>query len=433
MAVLKQHELCESKAATAIRHEPPILSQTLDHVPVYTVPSENGYFPTGYKDEILVACPSCQFYQLQNIENQSSESAELPTLLSQGILSLRDPAPGTPDEVVLIGECDGVIFYVTEEDITLTLSQTELTLICVPSLDCLYISLPAATEEHILLHIQGLFVARTNMYDAGKILHEEQIQLIRRDSCTLRDTANLTEMNAHKGSYDDMIPNDKIQQAIYQSSVWIAKQILLLSEAGAKHVEDHGGRLRYSMQPSLDSITSDAETFLTEEGYEIHYGDYNMNIHPKAVQRASYIRAFSKNIYNLAEQVSDSVSGIVGGIIGSAIAEKPSDGKTVRYARQLLHTSVLSYGEIWEGVDKSVDVLTRATKREATACVAARYGDDAAHLCRHTLGATVNFCKTYLTVRRVLNVKRVARLSLKASLKQDALGRSIGPGISPET
>ena len=36
-------------------HEAPVLSQTyIDAVPVYTVPSESGYFPTGHVNHELV-------------------------------------------------------------------------------------------------------------------------------------------------------------------------------------------------------------------------------------------------------------------------------------------------------------------------------------------------------------------------------------------
>lgn len=404
-------------------HEKPILSQIPTHVPVYTLPNESGYFPCA-GDKLLVTCPNCRFYQLQNMHNQDSESTQIPTLLSQGQLTLHDPAPGTPHEVVLIGECDGVIFYVTEDDVTLLLSQTELTLICFPSLDCLYLSLPDAMEEHVLLHLQGLFAARTNLYEAGAMIHKKQIELICRDEGVSDHAYRSTVCNNHEGTLKSIQTDDNVQRFIYQSSMWIAEQIVLLSEAGAKRVEDHGYRLRSFMQPSVDCMKCDPK-LLAKDVCKMHHCNKRMNINPVAVQRASHIRNFTRHLYNLAEQGSDSISSFVGGIIGSSITEKSDDGENMRYARQLLRTTVLAFSEICDGVDKSFDILTGTTKREASACVAVQYGDDAAQLCRHTLGSTIDFCKTYLTVRRVLNVKRVAQATFEASSREEPLVYSL--------
>ncbi len=238
--MLKENPPCKKKDATL--HETPILSQTPTRVPVYTLPSDSGYFPCA-GDKLLVACPNCQFYQLQNMHKQDSESTKIPTLLSQGQLTLHEPAPGTPDETVLIGECDGVMFYVTGDDVTLILSRTELTLICVPSLDCLYLSLPDAVEEHILLHIQGLFAARTNLYEAGAMIHKKQIELICRDGGVSDHAYRSTVCNDHEGTLKSIKTDDNLQRFMYHSSMWIAEQIVQLSEAGAKQVEDHGCRL----------------------------------------------------------------------------------------------------------------------------------------------------------------------------------------------
>jgi len=403
--MLKEKAPCNK--AQAMLHEIPIMSQTLTHVPVYTVPNEMGYFPTP-GDEELVTCPNCQIYQLQNMHDQTSGCAPIPTLLSKGQLTLHDPVPGTPSEVVLIGKCNGVIFYIKEDDVTLILSPSELALICVPSLDCLYLSLPDTIEEHVQLHIQGLFAARTNLYEAGDMVRKEQIELIRRGE------------NFHEGSFDDTTTDDNLRRVIYQSSVWIAQQILLLSEVGAKQVEDHGYRLRSSMKPIVENVKCDAEIF-TKEMDNIQRCNKKLNIKPAALQRSLHIRKFSKSICSMAEQGSDSISNFVGGLIGSSITEKPDDGTTMRYARQLLRTSLLSFSEICDSVDQSVDILAGTTKREAVACVAVQYGDDAAQLCRHTLGSAVDFGKTYLTVRRVLNIKTVARATLQASSGQERL------------
>ena len=419
MGILKKNTSCRTAAAT---NEAPVLSETVDLVPVYTVPNESGYFPTGFTDEILVSCPNVQLYQMQNLQEQSAKSTKTPTLLSQGTLSLRDPAPGTPDEVVLVGECDGVMFYVMNEDVTFSISQTELALICVPSMECLYLSLASAgsdcaVEEHVLLHIQGLFAARTNLYQSSSML-QDQVDLARGEGASSRDVIKTGQSDKpDKEDIRSMIPDDKLHQSIYQSSVWISKQIVRLSEVGAKQLGIHGEQHRSSIRSSFNNNKSEKDT-----GEEDNATSENsVKVHPKAIQTASHIRRLSKDVYRITEKVSDTISNFVGDKLGNAVTGKTTDGQSARSARQILRTSVLAYGEVTDGVSEGYDILARATKREATAYVAVKYGEEAADLARHTLGATINFGKTALTMRRVLNVKKVVSSSAKTAVKQSLL------------
>jgi hypothetical protein len=343
---------------------------------------------TRNKDELFVTCPYCQlYYQLQNAQiNNSTKSATLvPNLLSQEGSSTRAPVTSPPGEVRMIGECDGVIFYLSDED---AISQPEVTLmICVPIAAC----------------------TKNNLHQAGKIVVEDRIELIHRDICTLNDHSKHAKFTTGKleENIENLIPDDALNQAIYQSSIWIAKQIVLFSEAGAKQVEYHGEQWRCTIIRPVDGILQ-----TEEQKYEC---DSSLNVHPEVVQQASYIRSFSKTVRNFVEQVSESVSNFLGILIGCCIAEKPTDGETTRYCRHLLRTTVLSCGEISEGVEEGFDIFARAAKREVTSCVAIHYGRDAADVTRHTLGTSINLIKTAITVRRVLNAKKVARSSIKAA------------------
>lgn len=415
----------KKRETESVGNEIPILSETVDHVPVYTVPNEQGFFPTGYKE--VVSCPNCQIYQLpsvvfeeQVVKKKTKKTAPPPTLLSQGNLIFQDPSPGTPEEVVLVGECNGVIFYVTNQDVTLTLSSTELVLICNPALDCLYISFPANEE---LSHIHALFAARTNIYQAGGggIIHKEQIESIQRSCSSLRNQLKDTD---DISNVEHLIPDDTLHQSIYHSSVWIKKQVVLLSEVGAKQIEGHGERFRTSMRSS-STVSTNTSTTSASDGDTTATNSSSSNVHipPKAVESASHIRRFSKTVCKAAEHVSDSISTVVGEAIGNSVVVQPTDTETTRAARQLLRTSVLAYGEISDGMEEAYETMSRATKKEATACVAVKYGEEAADLTRHTLGATNNFVKTALTCRRILNVKKVAKSSLKSAVKQSVVGK----------
>ena len=81
-----------------------------------------------------------------------------------------------------MGECDGLVFYIMQDDVTLTLSPRELVLICVPSMDCLYISLASETSEKILVQMQSLFSSRTNLYrgEGGTTVVDRHIESMRR-------------------------------------------------------------------------------------------------------------------------------------------------------------------------------------------------------------------------------------------------------------
>ena len=268
------------------------------------------------------------------------------------------------------------------------------------------------------------------MYQDGETtISDDQIQSIRR-SRHEENTNNLstkkdpccTGTESRHDQIEDMekmIPDALLHRSIYKSSVWIKKQTVLLGEAGAKKVEGHGDRWRESFQSSLNSTSTNK----SNSDCEVGNGNGNKKIHPKAIEGAAQIRKFSKTARNAAEKVSDSVSNVVGGVVGSVIAEKPTDSKTKSGARQLLRTSAIAYGEISDGVGEGFDVLSRAARREASACVAVKYGQDVADLTRHTLGATNNFVKTALTCRRILDVRKVAKSSVKSAVKQSIIGK----------
>ena len=64
------------------------------------------------------------------------------------------------------------------------------------------------------------------------------------------------------------------------------------------------------------------------------------------------------------------------------------------------------------------DTMVRAAKDQAVAFVATKYGKDAGQLARNTAGATANFGRAALTARRIVDVKKVAKVAGKQAVKQ---------------
>lgn len=272
--------------------------------------------------------------------------------------------------------------------------------------------------------------------NSKEIQHEGCIELIHPDSyvpttilftnttsksppITSTNSTNTITTNEKQGeknnNFEHLIPDDQLNQAIFYSSLWIAKHIVRLSEEGAKLLKDHGEKWR-SSQPAS------AVVFVIEEEKEekqqqkqpnqeqqgIPYEEPS-NIH---VRNASYVWSFSKAVRNIVEYVSESISNVLGTMIGTCITEQPTDGEILRYSRQLVRTTVLSCGEVGTSVEESFDIITHATKEEVTSCVALYYGRDAAAFTQHTLGTTINLLKAVITARRVLNAKKVAQFSI---------------------
>jgi|NOAtaT_7_FD_contig_61_936973_length_1637_multi_2_in_0_out_0_1 hypothetical protein len=235
--------------------------------------------------------------------------------------------------------------------------------------------------------------------------------------------------NTNTDSLEHLIPHDRVNQAIFHTSIWLAKQIVHLSEQGAKLLKDQGKKWRAS-QPDLTAIVLIIEEEQPQQTHAL--GTYNQEMNPSSsnnitnhcdtdtsnihVRNASYIWSCSKAVRNAVEYVSESISNLLGTMIGSCITEQPTDGEIIRYSRHLVRTTVVSCGEVGTSIEESFDIITHATKEEVTSCVALYYGRDAATCTQHTLGTVINLLKAVITARRVLNAKKVAQFSIaKAS------------------
>jgi hypothetical protein len=229
--------------------------------------------------------------------------------------------------------------------------------------------------------------------------------------------------NADTDSLEHLIPHDRVNQAIFHTSIWLAKQIVHLSEQGAKLLKDQGEKWRAS-QPDLPAIVLIIEEEQPQQTHAL--GTYNQEINPSSsnntdtsnihVRNASYIWSCSKAVRNAVEYVSESISNLLGTVIGSCITEQATDGEILRFSRHLVRTTVVSCGEVGTSIEESFDIITHTTKEEVTSCVALYYGRDAANFTQHTLGTVINLIKAVITARRVLNAKKVAQFSIaKAS------------------
>jgi hypothetical protein len=125
--------------------------------------------------------------------------------------------------------------------------------------------------------------------------------------------------------------------------------------------------------------------------------------------------------FAVAENVTGKISEFVGEKLGKACAVKGGDTATKAKARSLLLASTLSYGEMSNGASECYENVVRVAKAQATSFVAAKYGQSAAELCRHTAGAATNFGRAALTARRVVDpktlIKSVAKHAVKESVK----------------
>lgn len=355
-------------------HDPPVLSQTpVDNVPVYTVANEEGYFPTGYSKEILTSVASVQLYQIHpkyaHRQNHMTES-----IIADGTLTLRDPSPGTPSDVVLIGECDDLIFFVMKDDAVIKISQRMFT-IFLPD-DCIAISLPEDVEEHNLLHIEGLFAVRTKFHDESKEISNVDATIL-------------------GGKFGDLVPDDDVSKKIYAFSVVMANKIHSYSGEGAKYIAEYG-------QSKRENVTETGEKEVSKA----------------AIYAATAARKLGKFTHKAVVTVSDTVSNTLGKGLASTIAIRESDGKIKRANKGFIISSALAFSEIAGSVADGYNLVSRAAKDEAVAYMDLKYGHDASELTRQTLGATINFGNTALSARRVLNVRKILTSSATVAIKE---------------
>jgi len=358
-------------------------------VTVFRIPSEEGYFPTGYcAAPPLVCLKSATLYQTHPrfVSKGATVSAEMVTDSDGGLMKeiacgefvVRDPSPGTATEVSLVGSCDGISFYLTSDDEAVRLSENEFVLM-LPN-DCVLVDLSSKNAlPDVILHLEGLLAARTNF----------------------RDASGETKLGEPELDRAVLVPDDRLSRAIFKTSKWVGKAAEKAGKAGSRQIDRYGEKKVASIQN-------------TEE----------KKIGKNTLRLAKGTKFVAKKTNLVADTVSDKVSGAAGKAVAKHIKSKNAnsnqkeESKKAKKAKQILLTTILAYGEISDGVGEGYNHMSRAAKGQANTFIAKKYGQDAAQLARHTAGATANFGRAALTGRRIINVKNIVKSNAKAMVKE---------------
>ena len=333
----------------------------------YAIPNERGYFPapsSSSSSSELVAVSPCTLYQIH--PRYGGEKLERP--VASGPLSLREPDAGTDASVVLIGICDGIAFYITSDDATARTSDTEM-LLMLPR-DCLVLDLAGAGHTDVL-RVEGLLAARTKFHDQ-------------------REGQKSTR-------YPEALPDDAVSRAMFRTSQAMARMLVSGSRMASKSIDKYGEKKK--------------EAIKMEDRKEMKVGS-------TSIKASKVTRTVSKKTHTAAVLVSDKISDVMAKKLVEAVTVKKGDTESQRKARTLLLASTLAYGEISSGAAEGYETMVRAAKDQAVAFVATKYGKDAGQLARNTAGATANFGRAALTARRIVDVKKVAKVAGKQAVKQ---------------
>ncbi len=369
------------------RNNPGSGSVLIDAPSHYCIPNEQGYFPAGSADDAAL---------LAEIENvtllQTYPETEDP-LLATGTLALRDPDAGTADDVVLVGRCGDMLFYIMAEDATTKASEFEFVLM-MPK-NCIIIDMTKCADKSNILQVEGLLAARTKF-------HDESLARVCGTSSTKSATA-LVAADAKPGEssfvYPENLPNDSISRSMFWASRHASRLIVRAGELGASKIDSYGEKKTAQITESKD-----------------------VDVGKNSVMLAKATRSVSEMTYSVTEKVSGKISDFLGGKLGRAVAIRDHDSARMKKARSLLLSSTLAYAEIGHGASEGYELMVRSAQSQATTYVAKKYGQSAAELCRHTAGAAANFGRAALTARRIVDVKKVMKSAGKTMVKEGIKG-----------
>ena len=200
-----------------LSHPPPVYEEHGNEVPAhFEIPRESGFFPAAAVSSqgAVASCCPATLYQMHPMYKDK----QLDHPIATGTLVLSDPDDGTASQVALVGECDGITFYLMEEDATTKTSDTEFMLL-LPK-DCILVDVSGASPESIL-HLQAVLHARTQFHDetiAPSDNNDDEIGLV----------------------YPELLPQDKISRGIYQTSKCMSRMIVRASGKVANGIHAYG-------------------------------------------------------------------------------------------------------------------------------------------------------------------------------------------------
>jgi len=256
------------------------------------------------------------------------------------------------------------------DDATIKVSQRAFNLL-LPE-DCIRVQISDDISDDKLLHIEGLFAARTKFSD--------------------KSTVDNTIAPTGIGENRDLVPKGRVSQSMYTMSVLMASGIVSISDKGSKKIENFGEKKRSNITEMKEAKVS-----------------------ATTLSAASTAKSAAKGANKFVGMISTKLSKSIGGALASKINVNEKDSKNTRRGKRYLKASSLAFSEVADAVGEGYDTLSSVTKDEATAFVAAKYGREAGELCRQTVGAAVHFGKAVLTARRILDVKSVIKESAKVA------------------
>lgn len=354
----------------------------------YTIPNESGYFPAGSQDPsaLLISVDNVTLFQIipndgigkegvVNVENNDGP-------LGSGNLTLRDPDAGTADDVVLVGQCGDVLFYIMADDATKKASKFEFVLL-LPK-DCIIIDMTECGQENVL-RVEALLAARTKFYDA-----------------TLEVGEPVQSSTSPGIIYPAELPNDNVSKSMFWAASQVSQMVIVAGKMGASKIDTYGEKMKGEIK----------------DGEKTN----NVQVGEAAIGAAKATRRGSEMVLNVTKSVTGAISDYLGGGIGKAAAIKDDDSALKKKARALLLASTISYGEISNGASECYELVVKSAKSQTTAFVAEKYGASAAEFVRHTTGAVANFGSAALTARRVVNPKKIVKSAAKAMIKETIKG-----------
>lgn len=395
----------------------PTLSETKDdHVPVYTLQNEDGYFPTGYSEDILTSLNFAQLLQMHpnyarepNVTSGSTSDSITTsnhpesTLLAEGLFTLRDPAHGTPSEVALIGECNGILFYVKQDDTIVKTSSNEFAIIFPEDCIAIHILNDESTSDEIkkendskLLHLEALFAARTNFLDKTHQVSDATVD---------------TNIESDIDNDIKFMMDNKVSKKMFKFSKYMSKNINNVGVSGANYIANYGEVKRNQFLEKSEKQTSTSTDNNTNTAS-------NREVSPTVLYAAGALHKAGKVTNKVVQAVGTNVSNVIGKTMAGTLTLKENDSNFTKNNKKVALSSALVFYNLANSTTQAYRLMANAAKEETVEYMNVKYGRDASELARKTMGASIEFGEAALSARRFLNVKQIVKASAKVALKE---------------
>jgi len=325
------------------------------------------------------------------------------TLLAEGSFILRDPAPGTPSEVVLIGQCNGILFYVKQDDTIVKISSHEFAILFPEDCIAIHISqnsnIPNKKKEEddsMLLYMEALFAARTNFLD--KSLPISYATVDTNDNSDIDDDVNF-------------IMDNKVSKSMFKFSKYVGKKINSAGASGADYITNYGEAKRNQFLEK-----SETQNFTSMNSNTSNTS--NREVSPTILYAAGALHKAGKVTNQAVQIVGTNVSNVIGKSMAGTLTLKENDSNFTKNNKKVALSSALVFYNLANSTTAAYRLMANAAREETVEYMNVKYGKDASQLARKTIGASIEFGEAALSARRFLNVKQIAKASAKVALKE---------------